>query len=169
MQKTATAAEAAQRKMPDPVAIAIARDAQGKYNPITLTWFMQASLDPPMMAIAIGKARHSLAAIRASGAFVLSFPSAAMGPDASFFGMTSGRDTDKLSRQGTPTQPAAKIDGVLLTGAVANYECRLTGEMEAGDHVILLGEVVAAHVNEHAALGRLFALGENRMGGVLPA
>jgi flavin reductase (DIM6/NTAB) family NADH-FMN oxidoreductase RutF len=151
------------------VAIAIARDRQGKFNPITLCWFMRVSLRPPLLAIAVGKTRYSLEAIRLSKAFVLALPSAAMARDALYFGTHSGRDADKLKACATPTQPATAIDGVLLADAVANYECRLVGETDAGDHVIFTGEVVAAHVNKDAAASWLFRLDDDRFGGVIAA
>lgn len=159
---------ASARRFPEQVAIAIAKDAKGRYNPITLGWLMLASHQPPMIAIAVGRTRHSLEAIRRSGAFVLAFPSTAMTTDAVFHGTRSGRDLDKLAECGTKTQPATEIDGLLLSDAVANFECKLASEHAAGDHIIFVGEVVAAHVNRDAGLSRLYTLGSERLGGVEP-
>ncbi len=47
---------------------------------------------------------------------------------------------------------------MLLADAVANFECELVGEMDAGDHVIFLGQVVQAHLNEKP-LNRLYTVG----------
>ena len=168
MQVKTTYEQAAARRFPEQVAIAIAKDAQGRYNPITLGWTMLASHQPPMMAIAVGKTRYSLDAIRQAKAFVLAYPSATMTTDAVFHGTRSGRDTNKLAECGTKTQPASVIDSVLLTDAVANFECRLVSEHEAGDHIIFVGEIVAAHLNPDAAVRRLYTLGSERLGGVEP-
>jgi len=168
MQIPASYEQAVSRRFPEQVVIAIARDARGKHNPITLGWTMLTSHDPPMMAIAVGKTRWSLEAIRRSGEFVLSLPSAGMAEDARFHGTKSGRDLDKLAACGTRTQPATRIDSVLLADAVANFECRLAGELETGDHVIFVGRVVAAHVNSDPTVRRLYSLGNEQLGG-LPA
>ncbi len=168
MQVRVSYDEALRRKYPEGVAIAIAKDAQGKYNPITLCWFMNTSHEPPMLAISIGKTRHSLGALRSAREFVLSFPASSMEADACYHGTESGRSQDKLARCGTQTQPAREIDGVLLADAVANFECRLVGEFETGDHVIFVGEVVAAHMNEKSDVRGLYALGNEQMGGVVP-
>ena len=169
MQSEIPYEEAIKRKYPEQVAIAVVKDAQGKYNPITLGWTMITSHVPPMMVVSIGKTRYSLGAFRLSRAFVLSFPSSDMAPDALFHGTHSGRDMDKLSRCGTRTQPAKVIDGVLLADAVANFECVLESELETGDHFLFVGRVVAAHVNEDVELRRLYTLGEGyAMGGVMP-
>ena len=83
------------------------------------------------------------------------------------FGTKSGRDTDKLAEAGTKTRPAVEIDCVLLDDAVANFECRLAGELETGDHVIFVGQVVCSHVNERP-LNRLYTIGPryDKMGGL---
>jgi flavin reductase (DIM6/NTAB) family NADH-FMN oxidoreductase RutF len=168
MQIETTYERAAARKFPEQIAIAIAKDAAGKPNPITLGWLMPVSHEPPMVAIAIGKTRHSLEAIRRAGEFVLSFPSTEMAEDARFHGTKSGRDMDKLAECGTKTQPATRIDSVLLADAVANLECRLESEHEAGDHIIFVGRVVASHTHEKPAVRRLYSLGNEQMGGVVP-
>jgi flavin reductase (DIM6/NTAB) family NADH-FMN oxidoreductase RutF len=168
MQIATTYAEAIGRKYPEQVVIVIAKDAQGKCNPISVGWTMLTSHDPPMMAISIGKTRHSLGVIRQAGAFVISFVSSEMVEDVFFHGTKSGRDMDKLTAFGTKTQPATEIDCVVLADAVANFECVLESEMETGDHVIFAGRIVASHVNKDAGVRRLYSLGDNKLGGVLP-
>lgn len=157
------------RKYPEAVVIAIARDQEGKYNPITLGWFMPTSGEPPMLAISVAFTRHSYGAIRHAGSFIVSFPSVAMKEEALFYGTKSGRDTDKLAAVGAKTQPATAIDCVLLADAVANFECVLEGELKTGDHAIFAGRVTAAHVNSDPAVRRLYTLDTNYgMGGVVP-
>ena len=56
MQVEARYEDAIKRKYPEHIAIAIAKDPQGKYNPITLGWTMITSHQPPMMAISVWSA-----------------------------------------------------------------------------------------------------------------
>ena len=170
MQVTTSYEQAVSGKYPEQVAIAIVKDGRGNYNPITLGWTMITSHQPPMMAVSVGHTRHSLGAIRQAREFVICFPSSAMAEDALFYGTRSGRDLDKLSERGTPTQPAAAIDCVLFADAVANFECRLESELETGDHVLFVGRVVASHVHESGEVRRLYTLDKDyQMGGVVPA
>jgi flavin reductase (DIM6/NTAB) family NADH-FMN oxidoreductase RutF len=82
------------------------------------------------------------------------------------FGTRSGRDCDKFAQAGTKLQPAGAIDCVLMADAVANFECRLVGEMTTGDHVLFVGEVVRSHVHE-TDLARLYTVGAGyKMGGL---
>lgn len=147
MQKHAEFAEAIKTRYPEQVVIAIAKDRNGKANPITLGWTMIASGSPPMMAIAVAKGHYSVKAIEHSKSFTIAYPSADMVEDALFFGSRSGRDTDKLAESNCPTEPAREIDCVLLRDGVANFECVLESQAPAGDHVIYVGRIVAAHVN----------------------
>jgi flavin reductase (DIM6/NTAB) family NADH-FMN oxidoreductase RutF len=83
------------------------------------------------------------------------------------YGTKSGRDCDKLALAGAKTMPATKIDCVLLVDAAANYECRRIAETAVGDHVVLFGEVLAAHIAD-PAVRRLYILGPGYRMGPLP-
>ena len=158
MQISIDYGRAIRRKYPMPIVIAIAKDKTGKCNPITLGWWMSTSSNPPMMAISVGLPRYSLEVIRYAKEFVVSFPSNSMAQEALFCGTKSGRDLDKLAECGLDTQLAEKIDCVILSDAVANFECKLESEHLTGDHVIFVGRVVASHVNQDESVKRLYTL-----------
>ncbi len=147
MQKQVEVAEAVKTKYPEQIVIAIARDKNGKANPITLGWTMFASGNPLMMAIAVAAGHYTVQAIEHSKCFTIAYPSAEMAKDALLFGSRSGRDTDKFAESHCKTEPARQIDSVLLTDAVANFECVEESRVQAGDHIIYVGRVVAAYVN----------------------
>jgi len=147
MQKQVEYAEAIKTKYPEQIVIAIAKDRNGKFNPITLGWTMIVSGKPPMMAIAVAKTHYSVEAITFAECFTIAYPSSEIGDAALFFGSRSGRDVDKLAEFNCETAPATEIDSVLLLDAVANFECKLEQHMHAGDHVIFIGNIVAAHKN----------------------
>jgi len=147
MQKQVEYGQAIKTKYPEQVVIAIAKDKNGKANPITLGWTMIASGTPPMMAIAVAKTHYSIETIRHSKCFCLAFPSSEMADAALFFGSKSGRDIDKFAKFDCKTEPAKAVDSVLLSDAVANFECMLESETVAGDHIIFVGQIVASHTN----------------------
>jgi len=170
MQKATKYTKAVNSKYPEQVVIAIARDAQGKDNPIAIGWTTITSGDPPMMAIALGRGRYSLEAIRHSGEFVVAFPSREMADDVLYYGSRSGRDTDKLADRAARTEPATEVSTVLLSGAVANFECQVAHEFETGDHILVVGRVVASHTNADADVKRLYTVGPGHvLRGVEPA
>jgi flavin reductase (DIM6/NTAB) family NADH-FMN oxidoreductase RutF len=158
MQKQAEFPEAIKTKYPEQVVIAIARDKAGRANPVTLGWTMIASGTPPMMAIAVASTHYSIETIRHSKCFCLAFPSSDMAEMALFFGSKSGRDIDKFAEFDCKTEPAKAIDSVLLTDAVANFECTLESETAAGDHIIFVGKVICSHINTEPKK-RLYTIG----------
>jgi len=158
MQKQVEYQEAIKTKYPEQVVIAIAKDRNGKANPITLGWTMIVSGEPPMMAIAVAKTHYSIEALTHSRCFTIAFPSSEMADAALFFGSKSGRDIDKFAEFECETETAKEIDSVLLGDAVANFECTLESQMVAGDHVIFVGNVVSCHTNTEPKK-RLYTVG----------
>jgi flavin reductase (DIM6/NTAB) family NADH-FMN oxidoreductase RutF len=158
MQKQVSFEQAYKTKYPEQVVIVIAKDKKGKANPVTLGWTMIASGDPPMMAIGVYKGHYTIKCIRHSKCWTLVYPSADMAKAALFFGSHSGRDTDKLAEFQCKTSPARKIKSVLLTDAVANFECRLVKQIATGDHITFVGQIVCSHVNTKPKK-RLYSLG----------
>ncbi len=139
MQKRVEYSDAVKTKYPEQVVIAIAKDRQGRANPVTLGWTMIVSGNPPMMAIAVAKKHYSIEAITNSECFTIAFPSADMADAALFFGSKSGREIDKFAEFECETVPAREIDSVLLADAVANFECMLESQVPSGDHIVFIG------------------------------
>jgi flavin reductase (DIM6/NTAB) family NADH-FMN oxidoreductase RutF len=158
MQKQVEYEGAIRTKYPEQVVIAIAKDKDGKANPVTLGWTMIVSGKPPMMAIAVASRHYSIETIRHSKCFTIAFPSSEMADTALFFGSRSGRDIDKFAEFDCKTEAAKAIDSVLLCDAVANFECTLESEIEAGDHIIFVGKVVCSHTNAEPKK-RLYTVG----------
>ena len=158
MQKEVEYSQAIKTKYPEQVVIAIAKDKNGKANPVTLGWTMIVSGSPPMMAIGVAKKHYSVEAISHSKCFTIAFPSVEMAEAALFFGSKSGRDIDKFAEFDCPTEPAKEIDSVLLTDAVANFECTLESQVPTGDHFVFIGKIVRSHMNAEPKQ-RLYTIG----------
>ena len=158
MQKRVEYSDAVKTKYPEQVVIAIAKDRQGRPNPVTLGWTMIASGNPPMMAIAVAKKHYSIEAITHSECFTIAFPSSDMADAALFFGSKSGREIDKFAEFECETEPAKVIDSVLLADAVANFECMLDSQVPVGDHIIFVGTVVCSHMNTEPQ-NRIYTIG----------
>jgi flavin reductase (DIM6/NTAB) family NADH-FMN oxidoreductase RutF len=158
MQKQVEYSDAIKTKYPEQVVIAIAKDRNGKANPVTLGWTMIASGDPPMMAIAVAKKHYSVEAITHSECFTVAFPSVEMADAALFFGSKSGRQVDKFAEFECEIEKAKEIDSVLLADAVANFECTLESQVPAGDHIVFIGPVVCSHMNTEQKK-RLYTIG----------
>ncbi len=158
--------EAIEAKYPEPVALAVSRDAErNRANLITLGWAMSTSHEPPMVAISVGHTRHSHETIRESGEFVLVLPSEAQAEAVLFCGTHSGRDHDKFRESGLKPLPPKSLQTPLVAGACANFECRVVASCESGDHTIYVGEVVASH-RDPAAGPRLYTMLDGSLKGI---
>jgi len=166
MQKQVDYKQAVKTRYPEQVVLAIAKDKNGRPNPMVIGWTMVTSGSPPMMAIAVAHKRYTAEAIRHSRCFTIVYPCSGSAKETLFFGTESGRDTDKLAQMATAIAPADKIDSVILTDAVANFECALESETTAGDHIIFIGKVVASHINTEPKK-RLYTIASgHKLGGI---
>ena len=142
--------EAVGKKYPEWIVMVNTVDAKGRPNTMPAGWSMVASGAPPLLAVSVGHTRYTHELIRLAGEFVIAFPSSGLEDAVMFCGSRSGRDLNKFGEYELEALPAARVKVPLLGGCVANFECRLTAEMEAGDHTIFLGEVLASHVDDEA-------------------
>lgn len=166
MQKLVEYSQAIKTKYPEQVVFVVSKDKNGVANPMTIGWTMITSGSPAMMAVAIAPKRYTAECIRDSKSFTVVFPAEDQAETALFFGTKSGRDIDKLKATNTPHEPAKEIDSVILSDAVANFECTLEQEMTTGDHIVFIGKVVCSHQNTEDKQ-RLYSLETGgRMGGV---
>lgn len=167
MQISVPFREASSAKYPELVHIVLVQGEDGTCNAMTASWVMYTSIEPPMMAVSIGFERFSHELLKSAGEFVIAFPSEAMEAETRLFGSESGRDMFKIEHSGAETLPASIVQGLLLSDAVANFECRVTGLLETGDHTIFAGEVVASHVNSRKS-SRLYVVERGIFGGLRP-
>jgi len=137
--------QAMEMAKPERISLVIGADEAGKPNLMPATWFMRTSGKPPLLAVSLRKERYTFGLISARKEFVLALPGPGMEKLVAYAGSHSGRKDDKFVSQGLTALPATQVGVPLLDGAAANFECRVVSTHETGDHVIVVGEVVAAH------------------------
>ena len=109
----------------------------------TAAWITQVSFDPLLLALSINPDHASYPILMASGVFGISILRRGQQELARQFGTQSGRTMDKLAGQ----RWQAALEGVpVLLDAAAYLECRVVGRHAAGDHELVLGEVVGGRV-----------------------
>jgi flavin reductase (DIM6/NTAB) family NADH-FMN oxidoreductase RutF len=62
-----------------------------------------------------------------------------------FCGRNSGRDVDKFPATGFNSVPAQHVRPPIIKECLAYLECRVVQEVEAGDHHLVIAEVLAAY------------------------
>ena len=158
MQKKSNIAAATRTKYPEQVVLVTTRGPRGNPNVMPVGWTATVSGDPRMFALAIDKESYTLELIRKTRQFVVAYPHEGMGRQVLHAGSCHGRDRDKIAECRLATQKARIVSAPLLADAVANFECKMVNIYQPGDCPVVVGKVVAAHVNRNPALKRLYAV-----------
>ena len=123
-------------------------DKKGRANIITLAWCMPVSANPPLLAISIRPTRHSYKMIKETKEFVINVPTMDIVKETLFCGRRSGKQHDKFKETGLTSSPAKIVKPPIIKECVAHLECKLHKKITAGDHIIVIGEILTAYVNE---------------------
>lgn len=133
---------------------------------MTCAWVNRVSFNPGLISIAIGKDRTTWKNIKKTKVFGISLCSDEENVLASVAGGYSGKDFDKikaLKELGFKIYKAKEID-VLMVEAALNLECKLVGELDAGDHTLFIGEVISGKSSEKNPLlysqGKYWSIGK---------
>jgi flavin reductase (DIM6/NTAB) family NADH-FMN oxidoreductase RutF len=115
-------------------------------NGMTANWVIQCSFHPPLVAVAIEQDAYTRKLIDEGQVFSVNVVRS--GPDAeafvSKFVKPAKRAGNKLEDEEFTT---AETGAPILARALSWLDCRVVSQLPAGDHVLYIGEVVAAGVH----------------------
>ena len=134
-------------------------EAKSKDNIFTLGWHMQVSHVPPLYAISAGKERYSTRLIQESKVFVVNFMDMKFKDEVLYCGTNRGEHIDKFKETGLEKEEAEKIECPRIKQASGYLECKVINEIDAGDHIIFIGEVLKMDVKKQGK--RIFQKGGN--------
>jgi flavin reductase (DIM6/NTAB) family NADH-FMN oxidoreductase RutF len=108
---------------------------------MTVNSFSSVSLDPMLVLVCLNQTSRGAGLIERAGAFAVNVLSAGQ-RDVSRRFANRHRPVGSAMFDGVPFEPGVTGCPVLVE-ATASFECRLRQSHRAGDHLIVLGEVVA--------------------------
>jgi flavin reductase (DIM6/NTAB) family NADH-FMN oxidoreductase RutF len=152
------------RMIPYGIYVLTANDGKGNIAAATVNWVTQSAFAPPLVVVGVKTDSGAYKVVKEAKAFALNMLGKEQkGAAFTFFKPTTVAD-GKLSglayRDGATGAP-------ILTDAPGAVECRVTTIVEQGDHHIVVGEVVEAHLNKpptgrpDAAILEMKDLGDN--------
>jgi flavin reductase (DIM6/NTAB) family NADH-FMN oxidoreductase RutF len=118
------------------VAVVTTIDADGTPRGLTTTAVTSVSLEPPLLLICVGRESRTLPAIRHSRRFAVNIIDAGSAAVAQHF---ASKVADKFAD--AVWRPGASGCPLLHEHSVAWAECGTERELEAGDHVVVIGRV----------------------------
>ena len=132
------------------VAVIVTASAEGRDDAMTAAWHSSISLKPPLYGIAIASKRFTYQLITESQEFGINFIPSEKASLAAAIGGTSGQQMDKFERFNIEREKPLKTTAPILKDAYAAYECKLVDSKPYGDHIWIVGEIVAVHFLEEA-------------------
>ena len=130
-------------------------------NAFTANWVSQVSFDPPLVVLSIENDSVSLPIIRETGLFAVNVYSADQRDLAGMLGKSFSKHPEKLA---TLSFGEGETGCPVLLECAAYVECRIQGEMPAGDSTLLLAQVVGAAVLRRAEPLTMLAAGFRHAG-----
>jgi len=132
------------RMIPYGIYVLTAEDSAGNVAAATVNWVTQTAFAPPLLVVGVKTDSGAYKTIQAAKSFALNM----LGKEHKSLAFTFFRPADvsdgKLSgqpyRKGTTGAP-------ILIDALGAVECKVAAVVEQGDHHIVVGEVVEAHLN----------------------
>ena len=143
--------------VPRPVAWVVSQDRQGVLNAAPYSFFNAFSSNPVVVAIGCGqtpdhRAKDTLANIEATGEFVVNLVSADLAEAMNITAVDFDAGVNEITEAGLTTLPSAKIKVPRIAESPVALECRIFQFVPAGKHVIVLGRVVAIHIQDDCVL-----------------
>jgi len=121
---------------PTGIAIVTTLDEGGRPRGLTTNAICAVSADPPMLLVCVDKTSRTLAALRHANRFVVNFMSDGRADLCALF---ASKAEDKFAD--VRWEPGLGGVPCLTEDALAYAECLTEQELEAGDHLILIGLV----------------------------
>jgi flavin reductase (DIM6/NTAB) family NADH-FMN oxidoreductase RutF len=137
---------------PTPVWVIGTYDSEGKPNVMTAAWAGICSSDPPCVYVSVRKVRATFENLMARRAFTVNVPSEAQIREADYFGLVSGKKTDKFAATGLTPVRGDQVDAPYVKEFSLVLECRVIQTVDLGIHTQFIGEVLDVKADE-AVLG----------------
>ncbi len=119
-------------------------------NIMSAEWTHHISYSPGLIAVCIRKKSATYDNISKTKEFGINIASTEQNVLASISGNYKGKEVRKinaLTELGFAFYPGKKIKTFMVKDAVSNFECTLFQKIELGDHIMFVGEVVEAVLN----------------------
>ena len=107
---------------------------------MTAAWFSRASNNPYMVMISISKSSCTMAHVEKSKIFAINIIDDSQKALADFFGNNTGREINKFEKISYSKWKSGAP--ILEKNACSAIDCKVVNQIESGDHMVFLGEVL---------------------------
>jgi flavin reductase (DIM6/NTAB) family NADH-FMN oxidoreductase RutF len=139
-----------------PVWVVGTYDHERKPNVMTAAWAGICCSQPPCVYVSLRKATYTYSNIMERKAFTINVPSEEYVKEADFFGLTTGRVTDKFSATKLTPVESDLVDAPYVKEFPMIFECKVIKVVEIGLHTEFIGEILDVKAHESV-------LGDNKL------
>lgn len=143
---------------PKLVSLIIALRDDGKPNAMPASWVMPASVEPPLLVVAVSPRRYTYDLVQKRSEFTVNPVPLKLRSIIEYLGSVSGREVDKLASTKLGLLQPVAGSTPCLEDALACIECSLWAQYPCGDHFLIVGRVKSARVRRDAWTGSLYDL-----------
>ncbi|MGD8366581.1 MAG: flavin reductase family protein [Desulfobacterales bacterium] len=133
---------------PTPVWCVGSYDNEGRPNVMTIAWGGICCSKPPAVTVSLRKATYTYGCIMARRAYTISVPSAKYIAEADYFGIVSGKGTNKFHDTGLTPVRSDKVDAPYVAEFPLVLECNVLHTYEIGLHTQFIGQIVDIKADE---------------------
>ncbi len=133
---------------PNPVWCVGSYDSKGKPNVMTIAWGGICCSKPAAVTISLRKATYTYGCILDRGAYTISVPSTEYVAAVDYFGIASGKRTDKFKDTGLTPVRSKTVDAPYVGEFPLIIECNVIHTHEIGLHTQFVGEIADIKADE---------------------
>jgi len=133
---------------PTPVWCVGSYDNEGRPNVMTIAWGGICCSKPPAVTVSLRKATYTYGCIMARKAYTISVPSTKYIAEADYFGMASGKNTNKFEDTGLTAVRSDRVDAPYVGEFPLILECNVIHTLEIGLHTQFVGQIVDIQADE---------------------
>lgn len=135
---------------PNPVWCVGSYDQEGKPNVMTIAWGGICCSKPAAVTISLRKATYTYGSIMERKAYTISVPSEKYVAEVDYFGIASGKNTDKFKDTGLTPIRSEVVDAPYVDEFPLIIECKVLRSLDIGLHTQFIGEIIDIKVDEEA-------------------
>jgi flavin reductase (DIM6/NTAB) family NADH-FMN oxidoreductase RutF len=136
------------RQLPIRPVYLVSAEYKREKNIITVGMFAYFSGKPTLVGVGVAPSRYSYDLIRQSGAYVVNVVDEKMMQAVRICGEKSGREVNKFELAKLTPEKGVRVKAPLIKESPLSIECKVVKEVETGDHIWFIGEVLATHIRD---------------------
>ncbi len=127
---------------PTPVWVIATYNKDDSTNVMTAAWGGICCSKPPCLSVSLREATLTHGNILRNKAFTVNIATQDFITEVDYFGISTGRNTDKLADTGLSSEKSKVINAPMIKEFPLNIECRLKDVVEIGLHTQFIGEII---------------------------